>query len=176
MIKHVFKTAAMTLALLSLPSLAHAQFASNSKAPITGSADSGTYQDNYFLLTGQVDIRQDDVRILADTVKVFGGSQSSGEVFEDVSRMEALGNFFYITPDQEVKGDQGVYERAKDNFVVTGNVILLQGEDNVVTGETLIYNLSNNEATVTGNCKGRKCGDKGRVNILIKNANNRPGS
>ena len=171
MMKTCLKSFALSLAMLSLPSLAHAQFATNSRAPITGSADSGTYENNYFLLTGQVDIRQDDVRILAESVKVFGGSNAGGEAFDDVSRMEAIGNFFYITPEQEVKGDQGIYERDKNNFTVTGNVILLQGEDNVVTGERLVYNLSNNEATVTGNCKGRRCGTKGRVNILIKNAN-----
>jgi len=169
--KTCLKSFALSLAMLSLPSLAHAQFATNSRAPITGSADNGTYENNYFLLTGQVDIRQDDVRILAESVKVFGGSIAGGDAFDDVSRMEAIGNFFYITPEQEVKGDQGIYERDKNNFTVTGNVILLQGEDNVVTGESLVYNLSNNEATVTGNCKGRRCGTKGRVNILIKNAN-----
>jgi len=80
--------------------------------------------------------------------------------------------FFYITPEQEVTGNQGVYEKARDSFTVTGNVILLQGSDNVVTGDRLVYNLSSNQATVTGNCRGRRCGDKGRVNILIKNNEN----
>jgi lipopolysaccharide export system protein LptA len=179
MMKTRLTSIALLLSLMAAPIAVHAQFSTDSTAPITGSADSGTYENNYFLLTGQVDIRQADVRILADTVKVFGSSgraNAAGEVFDDVSRMEALGNFFYITPEQEVKGDQGIYERAKDSFTVTGNVILLQGEDNVVTGDRLIYNLTNNQATVTGNCKGRRCGDRGRVNILIKNTNNRSAS
>jgi len=169
MIKPVLKFLTPCAALLFTPALAHAQFATNSTAPITGSADSGEYVNNYFLLSGQVDIRQDDVRILADQVKVFGGSSAGSGAISDPSRMEAIGNFFYITPEQEVKGDQGVYEREKNNFIVTGNVILLQGEDNVVTGDRLVYNLTNNQAVVTGNCKGRRCGNNGRVNILIKN-------
>lgn len=171
MIKPVLQFLVPCAAILFAPSLAHAQFAANSTAPITGSADSGEYVNNYFLLSGQVDIRQDDVRILADQVKVFGGSSAGAGAISDPSRMEATGNFFYITPEQEVKGDQGVYEREKNNFIVTGNVILLQGEDNVVTGDRLVYNLTNNQATVTGNCKGRRCGRNGRVNILIKNTN-----
>ncbi len=171
MIKTVLKFIMPSAAMLMSSGLAHAQFAANSTAPITGSADSGEYVNNYFLLSGQVDIRQDDVRILADQVKVFGGTNAGGGAISDPTRMEAIGNFFYITPEQEVKGDQGVYEREKDNFIVTGNVILLQGEDNVVTGDRLVYNLTNNQATVTGNCKGRRCGSNGRVNILIKNTN-----
>lgn len=176
--KHTLLTAAaLTTTLLALPSLAHAQFAMDSDAPITGSSDSVDYQKDVSVFSGQVDIRQADVRILSDVMKVYSGSgANSGEAFGNVDRIEAIGNFFYITPDQEVKGEQGVYERSKDIFTVTGNVILLQGDDNVVTGDKLIYNLTNNQATVTGNCQGRRCGDKGRVNILIRNTNNRTAS
>ena len=167
----IMKSALMTCALLAMPTLAHALFAANSTAPITGSADSVENQKGVTRFSGQVDIRQGDVRILADTVDVFNAAarSSGGEALGDIERMEAVGNFFYITPDQEVKGDKGVYERRKDNFIITGNVILLQGDDNVVTGERLVYNLSDNKAVVTGSCKGRRCGSNGRVNILIKN-------
>lgn len=176
-IKTFLKTALIFTALLVMPSLAHAQFATNSKAPITGSSDTVDYQKDVSIFTGQVDIRQADVRILSDVMKVFSGSTGNtadaagGEAFSNVERIEAIGNFFYITPEQEVKGEQGVYERSKDSFTVTGNVILIQGGDNIVTGDKLVYNLTNNQATVTGSCKGRRCGDKGRVNILIKNTN-----
>jgi len=156
--------------------VAHAQFAANSNAPITGSADNVDYRPDVTVLSGQVDIRQEDVRILSDTMKIYAaeknGSVSNNDAFGDIDRIEALGNFFYITPEQEVTGNQGVYEKARDSFTVTGNVILLQGSDNVVTGDRLVYNLSSNQATVTGNCRGRRCGDKGRVNILIKNNEN----
>jgi len=72
-------------------------------------------------------------------------------------------------PEQEVRGNNGVYVQSTDTFTVTGDVILLQGE-NVVTGDTLIYNLSTEEARVVGTCKGRRCGSKGRVKILLKNS------
>lgn len=168
------KIALSIAAIAALSSPAYAQFAADSNAPITGSSDSVDYQRDVTIFSGQVDIRQADVRILSDTMKVYSANDvtgGTGETFGNIDRIEAIGNFFYITPEQEVKGEQGVYERAKDSFTVTGNVILLQGEDNVVTGDRLVYNLSNNQATVVGNCKGRRCGDKGRVNILIKNMN-----
>ncbi|WP_371396752.1 LptA/OstA family protein [Fretibacter rubidus] len=172
MIRYLTAFTAVAASLL-FPLSAQAQFAANSSAPITGSSDRAEYSPGKIIFSGQVDIRQDNVRILSDEMTVFSGDRnrvvSANEAFEDVNRIEAVGNFFYITPDQEVTGAQGIYERAKDSFTVTGDVILLQGEDNVVTGDRLVYNLSTNQATVTGNCKGRRCGDKGRVNILIKN-------
>jgi len=166
--------AALTMALLMMPAAAQAQFANNSNAPIDASADNVDYRGNVTILSGQVDIRQAGTRILSDTTKIY--SQSSGQAqagaFSNIERIEAIGNFYYITPEQEVRGSQGIYEQATDTFTVTGDVILLQGEDNIVTGDKLIYNLTTNEAKVVGSCKGRKCGDKGRVKILIKNTGN----
>lgn len=158
-----------SLLMLALP--ASAQFATNSTAPIKGSADKVDYQQEVTVLSGQVDIRQDDVRILSDVMKIFSGSESAGaEAFNDVRRIEAIGNFYYITPEQEVRGERGIYESETDTFTVSGDVILLQGKDNIVTGDRLIYSLSDNNARVVGTCKGRKCGKEGRVSILIKNS------
>jgi len=150
---------------------ASAQFARNSNAPINGSADNVDYRQDVTVLSGQVDVRQGEVRILSDTMKIYnGGSGTGSAAFDNVERIEAIGNFFYLTPDQEVRGTKGVYEQVSDTFTVTGDVILLQGPDNVVTGEKLVYNLTSNQARVVGTCKGRKCGRTGRVNILIKNS------
>ncbi|MGB0906766.1 MAG: LptA/OstA family protein [Maricaulaceae bacterium] len=175
-LNHTLKAALSCAALLVYASPASAQFARNSKAPITASADNAGYKGDVTTLSGQVDVRQDDVRILADLMKIYSArSEENQEGLGDISRIEAIGNFFYITPEQEVSGTQGIYESRKNNFTVTGNVILLQGDDNVVTGDELVYNLTTNQATVTGSCNGRKCGDKGRVNILIKsNEGDRP--
>lgn len=175
----IYKTAligAVLIAACAAPSTALAQFATNSTAPATGSADKAVFGPGRAVFTGQVDIRQDDVRVLSDEMTVISADRnrvsSANEAFDDVDRIEAIGNFFYITPDQEVTGAQGIYEAAQDSFTVTGDVILLQGQDNVVTGDRLVYNLSTNQAVVTGTCQGRRCGSKGRVNILIKNTNN----
>ena len=162
----------IALVTLAVPSVAFAQFSPDSNAPITGSADNVTNSPGLTTLSGQVDVRQEDVRILADTMKIYNassGSAAQAGAFDNVDRIEAIGNFYYITPDQEVKGKRGVYVSATDTFTVYGDVILLQGEDNVVTGSQLIYDLKTREARVIGSCKGRRCGTTGRVNILIKN-------
>jgi len=164
---------------LGLPTQAYAQFAADSGEPISGSSDQAQTMPGKVVLSGQVDIRQGSARLLADSTTFFLGDSgrlaSANEALGDFERMEAVGNFFYITPEQEVTGRQAVYERATESFTVTGDVILLQGEDNVVTGERLVYNLKTQQAVVSGNCRGRRCGNSGRVNILIKNNDNQVG-
>ena len=166
----------VALALLA-PSAAFAQFAANSSADTLISADDAFSENGKITLTGQADIRQGDVRLLADKVVIYtAGGQSAGLVSTDgITRIEATGNFYYITPEQEVRGNKGVYTRASDNFEVTGDVILLQ-DDSVVTGDRLLYNLTTRDANVVGNCKGRKCGAGRRVNILIRSTDSAQGT
>ncbi len=154
--------------------MAHAQFAGSS-APVDITSDKVSYQGEVTMLTGGVDVRQGDVRVLADEMAVY--TTSAGALSQDgISRIVANGNFYYLTPEQDVRGDRGVYTRTDDTFVVTGNVIMKQADGNVITGEKLIYNLTTKNAVVIGNCEGRKCGSKGRVNILIKNSQNSTGN
>lgn len=156
-----------------LPMTAQAQFSRNNDAPIQADADDVTNTAGVTTLSGQVDVRQGETRILSDVMRIYGGATGVGSsTTSDISKIEATGNFYYLTPSQEVRGNNGVYLSNTDTFTVTGDVILLQDE-NVVTGETLIYNVSTEEARVVGTCKGRRCGSKGRVKILIKNTGNR---
>lgn len=168
--KITMKLTAAALIIIALPLTANAQFARNNSAPIDATADDIINAAGTTTLTGQVDVRQGGTRILADKMKIFGGVAGVGgsSAASDISRIEATGNFYYITPEQEVRGNNGIYVQSTDTFTVTGDVILLQGE-NIVTGNTLIYNLTTEEARVIGTCKGRRCGSKGRVKILLKN-------
>jgi len=152
-------------------STAHAQFAPGGNSPVNITADNVAYQGDQSILTGGVDVRQGDVRVLADKMTVFtasGGSLGQG----DISKIIAVGNFYYLTPEQSVRGAQGVYTRDDDTFEVTGDVIMKQEDGSIISGDKLFYNLGTQNARVVGSCKGRKCGSNGRVNILIKNAQN----
>ena len=133
---------------------AQAQFSVTGDGPSNVTADSVDYRPDVTILSGQVDFRQGQTRILSDTMKIYSGGEGLGSsALDEVSRIEATGNFYYITPEQEVRGNRGVYERSKDSFTVSGDVILLQGKDSVVTGDRLVYNLTTNEAKVIGTCK-----------------------
>jgi len=166
--RKLFTSATVLLALFA-PSVASAQFSSDSTADTTLYADDTFSRNGVITLTGQADIRQGDVRLLADKVEIYSdGNRGSGLVSTDgITRVVATGNFYYITPEQEVRGTKGVYTAATDSFVVTGDVILLQ-DDSVVTGSRLDYNLQTRDAKVTGTCTGRKCRKRDRVAILIR--------
>jgi lipopolysaccharide export system protein LptA len=162
--------------LLALPSMAYAQFSSDSSAPTILDADDAFTSNGVITLIGQADIRQGDVRLLADKVQIYTEGGGGGLIATSgFTRMVATGNFYYITPDQEVRGDKGVYTRADDSFVVTGDVVLLQ-DDSVVTGKKLNYNLETREAKVAGNCEGRKCKKGRRVSILIRSTDTAQGT
>jgi len=159
----------LTASVFAAPSAAFAQFSSDRSAPTILDADNQVINGDVITLTGQVDIRQGDVRLLAETVRIHTAGSEGLVSTDGISRIVATDDFYYITPEQEVRGDKAVYTAANDSFVVTGDVILLQ-EDSVVTGERLNYNLTTREAKVVGDCKGRKCGKGQRVAILIRSS------
>jgi len=159
-----------------VPVQAFAQFSTDSSADTILYADDTVSSNGVITLTGQADIRQGDVRLLADQVQIYtAGGQGAGLVSTDgITRIVATGNFYYITPEQEVRGEKGVYTQQTDSFIVTGDVVLLQ-DDSVVTGKQLDYNLTTREAKVIGDCEGRKCATDRRVAILIRSTDNAQG-
>jgi len=174
--KFFISTMFSTALLLAFPSIAHAQFSSDSSEPTILDADDAFTSNGVITLIGQADIRQGDVRLLADKVQIYTEGNGGGLISTSgFTRMVATGNFYYITPDQEVSGDRGVYTRENDSFVVTGDVVLLQ-DDSVVTGKRLNYNLETREAKVAGDCDGRKCKKGRRVSILIRSTDTAQGT
>lgn len=145
---------------------AQAQFAlGGGDVPTKIDADKADYKGRVTVLTGQVQVQQGDVRILADRMDVYRTDLGGGKL-GPIDRIDATGNFFYITPSEKVKGEKGVYEEAKGVITITGDVVLEDSSGNVGTGKKLIYNLESKEAVMQGDCKGRAC-RSGRVEILI---------
>lgn len=176
-VRSIFPASAILLAIMAMPATAFAQFSGAGGLPTKIAADDVQYKGDHTVLNGGVDVRQGDVRILADKMTVFSG-QSGGITQGNLDRIEAEGNFYYIDKDQSVRGRRGTYTQVDEKIVVTGDVILKQEGGNVITGERLYYDTQTQNARVVGTCKGRKCGSVGRVNILIKNspATGRPNS
>ena len=139
--------AATALALLALPTMGGAQTRPNSSdQPISFGADAGEYVGNTVTLRGRAELVQGDNRLRADTVS---GLNQTGE-----SRIEASGNVYFVTPEQTIRGDSAVYTTADDMIVVTGDVILTQGQ-NVLTGSRLTYNVRTQSARIEAAGQGR---------------------
>ena len=174
MLRNIYIFAVSLLIACLMPMTALAQFAASSGQDIELYADDIVSVNGVTTLTGQADIRQGDVRLLADVVRIYSSGANGAAVAanaSDISRVEADGNFYYLTQDQEVRGSKGVYDAATDEFTVTGDVTLLQN-GSVVTGTKLVYAVGQQKARVSSDCRGRKCGLNRRVSVLIKNNGN----
>jgi lipopolysaccharide export system protein LptA len=65
-----------------------------------------------------------------------------------------------VTPDRNARGDHAVYTQADDQIVMTGDVIVVQGQD-VARGDKLIINVAAHQARMVSAATG--LGKPGRV-------------
>ncbi len=139
------------LAAISAPA-AQAQL-SASGGPISYSADNLEYMDGnrQLVLTGNVDVVQDDSRLQSDKLTLFfkgGGGAGGGTLGTgDIDRIVAEGQVYYVRPDQKARGDRAVYETASDSVTFTGNVVVASDE-NVIRGETLVLEIGGGRTTI----------------------------
>lgn len=96
---------------------------------------------------GKVEVLQGGNRLRADSLDVYFASDAraggdaaakgpAAGAFGDIERLVASGDVYFVTPQQTVRGDQAVYTVASDTIVVTGAVVIAQGE-NVLKGDRL---------------------------------------
>jgi len=127
---------------------------SESGGPVSYSADALEYFDGErrLVLSGDVDIVQNDARLRADRVTLFfshstGGPQRQGLASGDIQRMIAEGEVYYVRPTQSARGNRAVYEMANDTVTFSGNVVIASDE-NVIRGETLVMNITNRRTVI----------------------------
>jgi lipopolysaccharide export system protein LptA len=148
---------ALALGLMTAPA-AYAQL-SEGGGPVSYSADNLEYFDSErrLVLTGDVDIVQNDARLRADRITLFfssssggggqaeGGGQGLGS--GDIERMIAEGEVYYVRPAQSARGDRAIYEVAQDAVTFTGNVVVASDE-NVIRGQTLVLQIGTRRTTI----------------------------
>lgn len=119
---------------------------------------------------GAAEALQGKTRLRADTITVYSKPKAatpakSGQAAGQAScggtdRIEADGQVYYVTPQQNARGDHAVYSQSADQIVITGDVVVVQG-DNVARGDRLVIKVSTREAKMESNVKG--AGRQGRV-------------
>ena len=80
----------------------------------------------------------------------------------------ANGNFRYVTEDNDIRGQKGVYQRDKNIMTVTGDVVVIQPDGNRVRAENMVYNTKTGQVRFSGNCSGSNCSGSGRTRIVIQ--------
>jgi lipopolysaccharide export system protein LptA len=156
-----FFIAAGALVLGAFATPAHAQL-SEGGGPVSYSADNLEYFDGErrLLLTGDVDIVQNDARLRADRITLFFSASTAGAQNQqglgsgDIERMIAEGEVYYVRPAQSARGNRAVYEVSQDSVTFTGNVVVASDE-NVIRGETLVLNIGNRRTVIRPQGGGR---------------------
>ena len=144
--------AATVLGAVLLAAPAPAQLSSRGGA-ISYSADNLEYSDNQrqLVLTGNVDVTQDDSRLQSEKLTRFfkSGSQGTDALGSgDIERIIAEGKVFYVRPDQKARGDRAVYDTSSDSVTFTGNVVIASDE-NVIRGERVELEIGGGRTTVS---------------------------
>ncbi len=113
---------------------------------------------------GNVDVRQGDARLLADTMDIHYAAGDDGRP-ADILRIVALGSVSYITADEIARADRGVYEADSGVIRLSGNLSVLRGDD-VLVGGSLTYNPSTGRSTITAPPSGGEA-SSGRVRAVF---------
>lgn len=127
-------------------------------APLDVSADNTEVlqAENKSILIGRVEIVQGQSRMRAPRVVLFfnknngvkGGAPGAASP-GPISRMEADGPVYFVTPTQTAKGDRGIYEAETETITLIGNVVVTQ-DKNVSTGDKLVIQQRTNQITMSG--------------------------
>jgi lipopolysaccharide export system protein LptA len=151
-----FGAVGLILSAVGIAPPAQAQL-SSSGGPVAYSADGLEYFDDQrkLILTGKVEVAQNDATLRADKLTLFFAPTSSapaaapgqGFASNDIQRILAEGNVYYIRPEQTAHGAQAVYEAGADTITFTGNVVVASDE-NVIRGETMVLQVGTRRTTV----------------------------
>jgi lipopolysaccharide export system protein LptA len=68
--------------------------------------------------------------------------------------MEAEGPVYYVTPQQNARGDHATYDAPTNTIVMTGNVVVVQ-DKNVVQGDRLTIDTVTNHSVMVSNAASR---------------------
>ena len=138
---------------------AWAQLDSRSTAPVDTTANEMEVVNSKCLVVfrGAAEALQGKSRLRANTISVYSRTkslQANGTPnCGGTDRIEADGNVYFVTPDQNARGDHATYTNASDEVVMTGNVIVVQG-NNVARGDRLVYNVQSKAARLESGSKG----------------------
>jgi len=148
-------------------------FGFDGDGPINVTADQATYYGGTTDLAGSVVVVQDGSTIYSNEMTILRDSaanQAAATIrLGAVREIIAVGDFRYVSEDNDVRGDKGVYERDKSLMTVTGKVTVVQPGGNTVSTDRLVYDTVSETIRFSGQCQGRDCGTGDRTRILIEN-------
>lgn len=148
-------------------------FGFDGDGPIDVKANRAVYYGGTTDLFGNVVVDQDDSIIYSDEMKILrdrAGPRATGTIrLGTVREIISTGNFRYLSTDNDVRGDKGVYLRDNSTMTVTGDVTVVQPSGDTVSTDSLVYDTVTETIRFSGQCRGRACGDNERTRVTFGN-------
>jgi len=110
-------------------------------------------EDQKSVFSGDVVAQQGEMTLYTDQLTVTFDNQN------DVSRVEAAGSVRIEEPLRNARGNHAVFDREADTLVLSGNAVVVQGE-NRISGDEITLFIGQNRSIVKSN-------DTGRVRAVI---------
>jgi len=119
----------------------------NSNAPVDYAADRIELQDqqNRVLLSGNVDIKQDALRMKADRTVVLYTNDNGIKI----KRLDAINNVQVTRGDESATANLGTYDFNKRTITLVGNVVLHRNGD-ISRGDRLVIDLDAHHSAFVG--------------------------
>ena len=124
---------------------------------ITSRGLHGKREGSFIRYTGGVSASHKDATLTAGTITIYFAGDIGG--VGDIKKITADGNVRFLRSD--IRGTAGhlVFDYENEKLTLTGSPTLWRGDD-MVTGETLTYDLNTKVSTASG-------GDDGRAHVTI---------
>lgn len=114
-------------------------------------------KDHYATFIGNVHVVQGDSTLRCKTLVVYydeetapvATSKAGHANNQKIKKLDAKGDVVIVQKDQTATGDNGSFDMKTNIAVLTGHVVVTQGE-NVVRGEKLVVNMSTGVSRVEG--------------------------
>jgi lipopolysaccharide export system protein LptA len=123
----------------------------NSDAPVNYSADRIELQDRQdrVVLSGNVDIQQDDLRLRAARTTVAFTNEDSLKI----QRITATGGVLVTRGDEVARGDVAIYDFNQRIITMVGNASLRRGGD-TLNGKRFVIDLKSGVSSADGRVSG----------------------
>ncbi|MEI6153769.1 MAG: lipopolysaccharide transport periplasmic protein LptA [Deltaproteobacteria bacterium] len=118
----------------------------DTKKPIDIVSDTmeGFDKEKYVVFKGSVVARQEDLFIFSDTIEAYMSEETN-----EIEKAHAKGNVKIVKKERTATSNEAIFENAKGEIVLKGNVIVYSGQDKL-TGETVTYYVNEDRVVVEG--------------------------
>ncbi len=155
--KRVVTFLSVLAAAIALASPAYSQIGPGSSA-VEVEADNLEYfqTDGRAVYTGNVKATQGEAQIFTDKLTAVcsraaapAGQSQAEQPCEEIRQLIAEDNVLYTAPDLKIRGDRAEYDYPTDTIVITGDVIMTRGDEAVMRGTRIVYNVGEGVSRMT---------------------------